>query len=55
MKLSLTLLTLGICALTVQSLQNGLGKTPQMGWNSWKAFGCDVNETAFKDQVDQIV
>lgn len=22
-------------------LDNGVGKTPAMGWNSWNAFGCD--------------
>ena len=26
------------------SLDNGLGKTPQMGWNSWNKFGCNINE-----------
>ncbi|SCU89907.1 LADA_0F00496g1_1 [Lachancea dasiensis] len=23
---------------------NGLGLTPQMGWNNWNSFACDVNE-----------
>lgn len=29
-------------------LQNGLGLTPQMGWNSWNQFRCNVNETVIK-------
>ena len=36
-------------------LDNGLGKTPPMGWNSWNKFGCNLNETLIKDTVDQIV
>ena len=26
------------------NLDNDLGTTPQMGWNSWNKFGCDINE-----------
>ncbi len=26
------------------SLDNGLGRTPPMGWNSWKHDGCSVNQ-----------
>jgi len=32
----------------VSSLDNGLGKTPQMGWNSWNHFGCNINENLIK-------
>lgn len=28
----------------VVCLDNGLGLTPQMGWNSWNHFGCNINE-----------
>jgi alpha-galactosidase len=24
-------------------LDNGLGLTPPMGWNSWNKFGCNIN------------
>lgn len=27
------------------SSYNGLNLVPQMGWNNWNAFGCDVNES----------
>ena len=26
------------------ALDNGVGLTPAMGWNSWNAFRCDINE-----------
>lgn len=25
------------------SIDNGLGLTPQMGWNSWNHYACDIN------------
>ena len=28
----------------VHCLDNGLGLTPQMGWNSWNHFACNINE-----------
>ncbi|GLY99599.1 RICIN domain-containing protein [Actinoplanes sp. NBRC 103695] len=28
-----------------QALDNGVARTPSMGWNSWNTFGCDINET----------
>eukprot|EP01117_Protostelium_nocturnum_P006348 TRINITY_DN2295_c0_g1_i1.p1 TRINITY_DN2295_c0_g1~~TRINITY_DN2295_c0_g1_i1.p1 ORF type:complete len:381 (+),score=95.78 TRINITY_DN2295_c0_g1_i1:101-1243(+) len=34
------------------SANNGLGITPQMGWNSWNNFGCSVNETVIRNTVD---
>lgn len=27
------------------SSYNGLNLVPQMGWDNWNAFGCDVNES----------
>ncbi|KAG8626357.1 hypothetical protein KVT40_005302 [Elsinoe batatas] len=37
----------GIAALASPAaafLTNGLAVTPQMGWNNWNTFGCDVSE-----------
>lgn len=28
---------------------NGLGRTPQMGWNSWNKFHCEIQEDLIKD------
>jgi len=34
---------------------NGLAKTPPMGWNSWNHFGCDINEDIIKQTADAMV
>jgi len=39
----------------VFALDNGLGKTPPMGWNSWNAYACDVSETKIKKAADAII
>jgi alpha-galactosidase len=39
----------------ILSLDNGLGKTPQMGWNSWNKFGCNINEKLIRDTIDALV
>ena len=36
-------------------LDNGLGRTPPMGWNSWNKFGCNINEKLIRDTIDAIV
>ena len=33
-----------ILAWSVNALDNGLGLTPPMGWNSWNHFACKVDE-----------
>ncbi|KAH3764526.1 alpha-galactosidase precursor [Pelomyxa schiedti] len=43
------------CCGAVYALNNGLGLTPQMGWNSWNHFGCDINEDLIKGTIDQLV
>ena len=37
------------------SIDNGLGKTPPMGWNGWNTYRCDVNETIVRDTVSKIM
>lgn len=34
---------------------NGLASTPQMGWDNWNAFGCNINETSFLNTAQKIV
>ena len=36
-------------------LSNGLAKTPQMGWNSWNFFACNINETVIKETADALI
>ncbi|WBB82302.1 ricin-type beta-trefoil lectin domain protein [Micromonospora sp. WMMD882] len=38
-----------------QALNNGVGRTPPMGWNSWNTFGCNISETLIKQMADAIV
>jgi hypothetical protein len=34
--------------------QNQKGKLPALGWNSWNAYGCDVNETKIVTAATQL-
>ncbi|XP_076885936.1 alpha-galactosidase-like [Bidens hawaiensis] len=36
-------------------LENGLGRTPQMGWNSWNHFGCNIEEKLIRETADAMV
>ncbi|XP_038988913.1 alpha-galactosidase 3 isoform X2 [Phoenix dactylifera] len=36
-------------------LNNGLALTPQMGWNSWNFFGCNINEKVIKETADALI
>eukprot|EP00128_Syssomonas_multiformis_P004472 Colp12_sorted_trinity150504_noHs@20891 len=48
----LLLLALAVCA---SALENGLGRVPPRGWNSWNQFACEINETLIKRTADAIV
>jgi len=39
----------------VAALNNGLGKTPQMGWNSWNHFGCNIEESLIRSTAQVII
>ncbi len=47
-------LALGL-ARPAAALDNGLARTPPMGWNSWNKFGCNVSETLIKGIADAMV
>ncbi|ONK56613.1 uncharacterized protein A4U43_C10F10740 [Asparagus officinalis] len=36
-------------------IENGLGRSPQMGWNSWNHFQCDIDEQMIKETADAMV
>ena len=38
-----------------QALDNGVARTPPMGWNSWNTFGCNINETLIRQMADAMV
>ena len=50
----LTFLFLNIISRII-SLDNGLGQTPPMGWNSWNKFACNISEDLIKKTADAIV
>ncbi|MBO3085465.1 ricin-type beta-trefoil lectin domain protein [Cellulomonas sp. zg-ZUI188] len=57
--LALTLTTVTTDALVAprpaQALDNGVARTPPMGWNTWNTFGCNINETLIRQMADAIV
>jgi alpha-galactosidase len=38
-----------------QALENGVARTPPMGWNTWNSFGCNINETLIRQSADALV
>ncbi len=42
-------------AASAFALDNGLAKTPPMGWNSWNKFGCKVSESLIREMADSLV
>lgn len=43
------------CLSGAFGLPNGLGLTPQMGWNSWNHFACNVNQDVIMQTIDYLV
>ena len=53
LKIKVKLLFLAFSILKLLNcLDNGLGITPPMGWNSWNVFGCNVTEKNIIDTID---
>ncbi len=44
----------GTVTPTAQALDNGVARTPPMGWNTWNTFGCNINETLIRQTADAI-
>ena len=42
-------------APSASALQNGLARTPPMGWNPWYRFQCDVNEALIRQTARAMV
>ena len=49
---TLRLLTVGIIVARAAALDNGLARTPPMGWCSWNAYGRRFNESVFYETAD---
>lgn len=37
------------------ALNNGLGLTPAMGWNTWNHYGCEINEAIIRNNARKIL
>ena len=44
-----------ILPMSAEAWNNGLARTPPMGWNSWNKFHCGINETIIKQTADAMV
>ncbi|MDD9269350.1 NPCBM/NEW2 domain-containing protein [Paenibacillus sp. GCM10023248] len=42
-------------SIPAEASENGLAKTPPMGWNTWNKFGCNVSESLVKEMADAMV
>lgn len=45
------LAVVSVCA----ALDNGLGRKPAMGFNTWNKFHCAINEQLVRDTADALV
>ncbi|MFD2767447.1 glycoside hydrolase family 27 protein [Micromonospora eburnea] len=53
--LLLTGTAVGLRPAASLALDNGVARTPPMGWNSWNSFGCNINESLIRQAADAIV
>ena len=49
------LAALVVVARPTAALDNGLARTPALGWSSWNYFASDINETVFMEMADAMV
>lgn len=54
-KFALAAVLLALCTLPAAALDNGLARTPPMGWNSWNKFACNVSEDLIRKTADAMV
>lgn len=54
-KLPLALILLNLLASITEGVDNGMGITPPMGWNSWGSWGCNLTEGKIRNAVDSFV
>src|SRR3954451_5971599 len=56
---ALALLAAALTALArpapARALENGMARTPPMGWNDWNAFGCNVSDPLVRATADIFV
>jgi len=55
LRVLLLFLSLLVSVSPGRALENGLARTPPMGWNSWNRFACNINEDLVKSAADALV
>ena len=50
----IALLALLAAAVSARAAKNGLSLTPPLGWSSWNAYGCTVNEDRVRAAADEM-
>src|SRR4051812_38481083 len=48
-------IAVGLTTPNAQALENGVARTPPMGWNTWNSFGCNISESLIHQAADAIV
>ncbi len=48
-------LVFAFALVPARALDNGLARTPPMGWNSWNKFGCKVSDSLIREMADALV
>lgn len=51
----MAILLLSFLLSDIHCVNNGVGLTPPMGWNSWNYYGCNINESVIINAVDKLV
>jgi alpha-galactosidase len=52
---AISLVSLLAVTTPISALDNGLARTPPMGWNSWNHFGRGINETLIRQTADAMM
>lgn len=44
-----------VILISINALDNGLGRKPPMGWNPWNKYGCNINEEIVRQTADSLI
>ncbi|KAI0150188.1 glycoside hydrolase family 27 protein [Xylariaceae sp. FL1272] len=55
MEFIISAFTLSVSTVCALEWADGTGRLPALGWNSWNAYNCDINETVFLDSAQYMV
>jgi alpha-galactosidase len=55
MRTQIILYISAVIAITSNAFDNGVGRTPAMGWNTWNKYGCKISDKIITSNVDAII